>query len=165
MPKNCELGMDRKITRRDFIEGASIAVAGSLLPGTGLAAPATKPPSAAGNYPPGRGGLRGSHDGSFEVAHQLAREGRSDWGPVEDSDGIVYDLVVVGAGISGAIYFDRKPMEWIELCEPTSWTGTPGFPWSRRKRRWKTRFPKCQSYEWLPSATCSGPAMTAVVRL
>jgi hypothetical protein len=39
MPKNRELGMDRKITRRDFTEGASIAVAGSLLPGTGLAAP------------------------------------------------------------------------------------------------------------------------------
>jgi len=101
MPKNRELGMDRKITRRDFIEGASIAVAGSLLPGTGLTAPATKPFSAAGNYPPGRGGLRGSHSGSFEVAHQLAREGRSDWGPAEDPDGIVYDLVVVGAGISG----------------------------------------------------------------
>ncbi len=101
MPKNRELGMDRKITRRDFIEGASIAVAGSLLPGTGLTAPATKPSSAAGNHPPGRGGLRGSHSGSFEVAHQLAREGRSDWGPAEDPDGIVYDLVVVGAGISG----------------------------------------------------------------
>jgi spermidine dehydrogenase len=101
MSKNRELGMDRKITRRDFIEGASIAVAGSLLPGTGLAAPATMPSSAAGNYPPGRGGLRGIHDGAFEVAHQLAREGRRDWGPAEDPDGIVYDLVVVGAGISG----------------------------------------------------------------
>jgi spermidine dehydrogenase len=101
MSNDRDLGMNRKITRRDFIEGASIAVAGSLLPGTGLAAPATKLSTAAGNYPPGRGGLRGSHNGSFEVAHQLAREGRTDWGPAEDPDGIVYDLVVVGAGISG----------------------------------------------------------------
>ena len=30
--KDCKLGMDRDITRRDFINGASIAVGGSLLP-------------------------------------------------------------------------------------------------------------------------------------
>ncbi|MEM7279676.1 MAG: NAD(P)-binding protein, partial [Pseudomonadota bacterium] len=57
--------------------------------------------------PPGLTGLRGSHKGSFEVAHALVREGRRDWGPVEMRDSSVYDLVVVGAGISGlaAAYF------------------------------------------------------------
>ena len=111
MPNDRNLGMDRKITRRDFIEGVGVAIAGSLLPGNIPAAthsPVTSP--ALKNYPPGQGGLRGSHKGSFEVAHKLAREGRKDWGPAQDPDGMVYDLVVVGAGISGlsAAYFYQK---------------------------------------------------------
>ena len=38
------------------------------------------------------------------------REGRQDWGPVEEPDSGSYDLVVVGAGISGlaAAHFYRK---------------------------------------------------------
>ena len=61
-------------------------------------------------YPPGLTGLRGSHVGSFEVAHQLGREGRSEWGSVREPDPDVYDLVVVGAGVSGlsAAHFYRK---------------------------------------------------------
>ena len=111
MSKDRDLGMDRNITRRDFIEGVGVAIAGSMLPGNILAAthsPVTSP--ALKNYPPGQGELRGSHKGSFEVAHKLAREGRKDWGPAEDADGMVYDLVVVGAGISGlsAAYFYQK---------------------------------------------------------
>jgi spermidine dehydrogenase len=110
MSKDRELGMNRPITRRDFMEGASVAVASSLLPGSLLAANAGEAAQKAGSYPPGQMGLRGSHNGSFEVAHQLAREGRTDWGPAGDPDGIVYDLIVVGAGISGlsAAYFYRK---------------------------------------------------------
>ena len=38
MSKDRDLGMDRKITRRDFVEGASVAIAGSMLPGEILAA-------------------------------------------------------------------------------------------------------------------------------
>ena len=65
---------------------------------------------AGGAYPPSLTGLRGSHPGSFEVAHQLAREGRSNWGPVGEPDADTYDLVVVGGGVSGlaAAYFYRK---------------------------------------------------------
>lgn len=51
-------------------------------------------------YPPELTGLRGSHRGSFEVAHRLARNGNR-WrrpGARTDDD---YDLVVVGGGISG----------------------------------------------------------------
>ena len=102
MPNDRDLGMDRKITRRDFMEGVSVAVAGSMLPGKLLSASASPASSSTEkNYPPGQGGLRGSHAGSFEVAHKLAREGRKNWGPAQDADGMVYDLVVVGAGISG----------------------------------------------------------------
>src|SRR4029450_5574867 len=61
-------------------------------------------------YPPALTGLRGSHDGSFEVAHALG-DG-SFWpnaGQPSDA-GESYDLVVVGAGISGlaSAWYFRK---------------------------------------------------------
>ena len=46
-------------------------------------------------------GMCGNHPGSFEVAHQLARSGRFDCGQINELDGVVYDLVVIGGGISG----------------------------------------------------------------
>jgi len=51
-------------------------------------------------YPPGQTGMRGSHDGSFEVAHALAVDGRTFSRPREQTDN-TYDLIVVGGGISG----------------------------------------------------------------
>jgi len=61
-------------------------------------------------YPPALTGMRGSHPGSFDAAHSL-RDGTF-WdsaGKVEDT-GEVYDLIVVGGGISGlaAAHFYRK---------------------------------------------------------
>ncbi|MEE9230147.1 MAG: FAD/NAD(P)-binding protein, partial [Acidobacteriota bacterium] len=107
-----DLGMDRSITRRDFLNGASIAVAGSLLaPGWIVAGGSDKsaPPNAADYYPPTLTGLRGSHPGSFEVAHKLRDGAPGGFGTVADT-GEIYDLVVVGGGISGlaAAYFFRK---------------------------------------------------------
>src|SRR4029078_13287388 len=64
--------------------------------------------SAGDNYPPARTGLRGSHAGAFENAHSV-RDGTFRPAEMRDVDG-EYDLVVVGAGISGlaASYFYRK---------------------------------------------------------
>src|SRR5262245_40190473 len=61
-------------------------------------------------YPPALTGLRGSHDGSWELAHAL-RDGTL-WqqaGVVTDTRE-TYDLIVVGGGISGlaAAYFFRQ---------------------------------------------------------
>ena len=110
-----DLGMDAPITRRDFLNGVSVAVGGSVAGGLfpGLAASAEAAPSApqdsAGYYPPTLTGLRGSHVGSFETAHRL-RNGDL-WSQADKitNTGERYDLVVVGGGISGlaAAYFFR----------------------------------------------------------
>jgi spermidine dehydrogenase len=100
------LGEGRHIPRRDFLQGtlvgAASALGGPLLARlAGAAEPAAGPAAAqdaTGYYPPLLTGLRGSHPGSFEAAHAL-RDGAAP-GPVADS-GESYDLIVVGAGISG----------------------------------------------------------------
>ncbi len=92
----------RDITRRDFLDGMALAVGGAMaLPGA-LDLEADVP------YPPALTGLRGSNPGSFEALHQL-RDGALAVGRPAPS-GERYDLVVVGAGISGlsAAYRFRK---------------------------------------------------------
>ena len=86
-----------KINRRDFLNGValSLAAGGSLSPLEILAMEAS-----GGRYPPLLTGMRGSHAGSFEVAHALAWAGTTWPRPDEQTDG-TYDLVVVGGGLSG----------------------------------------------------------------
>ena len=96
------------LARRDFLNGVALAAGGALL--SPLDSLGLSLDEAASSYPPALTGLRGSPDGSFEVAHAV-REGRF-WptaGPPADT-GERYDLVVVGAGISGlaAAWFFRK---------------------------------------------------------
>jgi spermidine dehydrogenase len=103
------LGEDRSIPRRDFIQGALVGAA-TALTGPLLKAYATEAAGAAqdeaGYYPPLLNGMRGSHPGSFENAHAL-RDGKQ---PQPGTNtGESYDLVVVGGGLSGlaAAYFYR----------------------------------------------------------
>ncbi len=100
-----DLGMHREITRRDFVAGVSVALSGSLTfpwaQTNALAspeAPGGVSQALADTYPPIRTGMRGSHDGSYEVAHQLVEGMR--WDNAEET-GELYDLVVVGGGLSG----------------------------------------------------------------
>jgi len=104
-----ELGMDRAITRRDFLNGVALTLGAAIVPSP-LFAAFDVAGDAGEYYPPARTGLRGSHPGSFEVAHSL-RDGTF-WdqaGAIADS-GEKYDLVIVGAGISGlaAAHYFRK---------------------------------------------------------
>jgi len=99
--------MDQPITRRDFLNGIAMgatAAAAAPLLAASLSEPAAQ--GASGYYPPLLTGLRGSHPGSFEDAHAL-RDGRA-W-PAPTNTGEEYDLIVVGAGLSGlaAAHFYR----------------------------------------------------------
>jgi spermidine dehydrogenase len=78
-PRDRELGMYRKITRRDFLNGVAVTVGATWLPAKffgwqGEDVPQDSPKY----YPPALTGMRGSHVGSFEVAHSL-RDGTF-WG-------------------------------------------------------------------------------------
>ena len=101
--KDHELGMNRKIDRRDFIQDISFASIAMAIPGLSFAKELSTSADVSlaepDNYPPSRTGLRGSHPGAFENAHKIAREGKSYLSGKDTGEN--YDLVVVGGGISG----------------------------------------------------------------
>jgi spermidine dehydrogenase len=98
-PKDHALGMDRKISRRDFLDGVAL---GAGLAASGIGALGVRGARAdTGAYPPALTGLRGQTPAAYSVMHAV-RDGTF-WdkaGAPEDS-GESYDLVVVGGGISG----------------------------------------------------------------
>ncbi|MBW8485986.1 FAD-dependent oxidoreductase [Actinomadura parmotrematis] len=119
--------MDRKISRRDFLDGMGVAtgmaVAGGLLAGCSAGSwggnhnATADPPdgwdyrgTGDPSYPPAMQGLRGSVNPAMRIPHEL-RDGIfwSGHKPIH-ATGERYDLVVVGAGISGlsAAYLYRQ---------------------------------------------------------
>jgi spermidine dehydrogenase len=105
--------MNRGISRRDLLHGVGALATGALVPGPALAEQVLAFDDIGAvslRYPPALTGLRGNHPGSFEVSHELGVAGRRDWGSIHEADAEIYDLVVVGGGISGlaAAHFYRK---------------------------------------------------------
>ncbi|RLA33605.1 MAG: NAD(P)/FAD-dependent oxidoreductase [Gammaproteobacteria bacterium] len=101
--------MKSNVTRRDFLNGTQVAIGASLL------SPWSQVFGASGSdfelgqdyYPPALTGLRGSHDGSWETMH--ARVSGKTWPSSAHEES--YDLIVVGAGISGlsaAYYYNKE---------------------------------------------------------
>jgi spermidine dehydrogenase len=101
-----ELGLHRRITRRDFVNGAAVTLTGIAAGGTRGLAHGAEPP-----YPPALTGMRGSgYPGAYATGHAL-RDGTF-WphAPRAADTGERYDLIVVGGGISGlsAAYLYQK---------------------------------------------------------
>ena len=117
-----ELGMQRDITRRDFLNGVSVGLGGALASQAGLFAAldevafASDAENSAANatgvaeYPPALTGLRGSYDATYKYAHMLRDDAFWDSAPTSADIVESYDLIVVGGGISGlaAAYFYRQ---------------------------------------------------------
>ena len=117
-PSDKKLGMQRAITRRDFVQGAAVTVGATLHTNAlGLPNVATASVSVGAgaedietaDYPPIKTGMRGAHPGAYEIAHALARDGAKFPKPTAIDEH--YDLIVVGAGISGlaaAHYYQKR---------------------------------------------------------
>ncbi len=88
------------INRRDFLAG--VALTGATFGLSPLEAMTKGLINIDGNkdYPPALTGLRGSHEGSFEVAHAVSWAGKEYSRPSNQTDE-PYDLIIVGGGISG----------------------------------------------------------------
>lgn len=93
-----ELGMDRPITRRDFLNGVALTVGGGAIAGNfdhrAFAAVANA-------NPPALTGLRGHSEAAMSVMHSIRDGSFWDTAPAPEATGERYDLVVVGGGISG----------------------------------------------------------------
>ena len=105
--------MKKNVTRRDFCNGVIIGTGVNVLSPLNLFGQSDLLTNELGesfsNYPPMLNGMRGSHQGSFEVAHALAWTGQKPSSYKELNE--KYDLVIVGAGISGlatAWFYQQK---------------------------------------------------------
>ncbi len=105
-----QLGMGSAITRRDFLNGVAVGVGAAAAGSLSLDFATLLAQGRAGAYPPALTGLRGSHAGSFEVFHAMKDGAFWKTAPQPQVTGEEYDLVVVGAGISGlaAAHYFRK---------------------------------------------------------
>ncbi|MFG1947447.1 NAD(P)-binding protein [Nonomuraea sp. NPDC048826] len=99
-----ELGMGRAISRRDFFDGVAVAAGAAALAVPGQAGTAYAAAAA-----PGAAAFRGGTSQALSVLHAL-RDGRF-WQHADPPvpTGETYDLVVVGAGLSGV----SAAHEWL----------------------------------------------------
>jgi spermidine dehydrogenase len=111
-----DLGMNRRIPRRDFLNGVAVALTGAYAAANAqgpLAVQAARQtPANSADYPPALTGLRGQYPSAVAEFDRIQKGGfaglrATDFDPREQ-----YDLVVVGGGISGlaAAYFWHRAL-------------------------------------------------------
>ncbi len=120
-----DLGMDRGIPRRDFLNGIARSVVGTYAmfnaPGLAAAGLGTfageQAPAAAGArdprvYPPAATGLRGHYPEAIERFGPIDRGDYAQYPAIDVEVREEYDLVIVGAGLSGlaAAHFWRRAL-------------------------------------------------------
>src|SRR5260221_9637219 len=93
-----DLGMNRRIARRDFLNGVAVAVAGGLanraFRGVDLVAQSR-------DYPPALTGLRGNYPDAIAAFGPMERGVYRQFPAIDVDSREEYDLVIVGGGISG----------------------------------------------------------------
>lgn len=114
-----KLGMDRAITRRDFLDGVAMTIGAAAFGGMAMRPGAARAQAAA--YPPAATGLQGQTDQAQNVMHAI-RDGAFDPNAAATDTGESYDLVVVGAGISGLtaafVWRQQNPGARVLLIDP-----------------------------------------------
>ncbi|MEV0582784.1 NAD(P)-binding protein [Nonomuraea sp. NPDC050310] len=114
-----ELGMDRRISRRDFFDGVAMAAGAAALGSLAGCGGLGSGPSLIGTdhlevpgdakFPPALTGLQGNTPQALSVAHALRDDRFWQYAGSPEATGENYDLVVVGGGISGV----SAAHEWL----------------------------------------------------
>jgi spermidine dehydrogenase len=110
-----DLGVNRRIERRDFLNGLALGIAGASV---ALHASPVAFPSSSGSqitpdvYPPARLGLRGEHQSAIEAFGDIDRGAFGQFPSIGVDTAETYDLVIVGGGLSGlaAAYFWHRAL-------------------------------------------------------
>jgi spermidine dehydrogenase len=114
-----DLGMTRRIPRRDFLNGLAVTITGAVaarnVTAAARAGDAPQSQSAAADqttYPPARTGLRGNDAAAIREFDAMQRGTYRQFPAIDNDTGESYDLVIVGGGISGlsAAHFWRRAL-------------------------------------------------------
>src|SRR5947207_1178480 len=120
-----DLGMDRRIPRRDFLSGVAIGIASGAMAvrSSGVlasAGPAAQPDTSAPTYPPARTGLRGNYPDAVREFPAMQGGAYRQFPAVDVDTGEAYDLVIVGGGV----FFDKEHFGEDRLV-----SGNGRIPW------------------------------------